>query len=310
MHPALLLLLTLLPAHTPAQQTRCQWATLRSATDQVLESLSSGLLSPDSLLLTSPGLNYTQNGVAMPLASATSILTSRLSLSQQLQQPHSLIDQDACAAFIKLVASLGTGPDTKTSAAAKTAAEAETAIILAAQIRYVYTPDVGTTVAALDLVYARQGDWKMMDAATVASLAGYLAREDWGALSWDEQERNGGREVLDGVARGYLNFLGDSVTNDTAAVEWGRPCARLEGAVYVDVKDGESCVEGVVVGGGGMMDRKVVVDMSVGGASVLARDGRLGGAPTVLEFRVVDGRLRYVHEFAATAGNRGMTAAV
>ena len=106
-----------------------------------------------------------------------------------------------------------------------------------------------------------------------------------------------------------MDFLGGTTNASAAAasdsaggVEWGRPCARLDWGVYVDVRPEESCVVGVDVacGGGSVTERRLVVDESIGAVIVLARNGRLGGAPSVFELRVVDGNLRYVQEFAAT----------
>jgi hypothetical protein len=80
----------------------------------------------------------------------------------------------------------------------------------------------------------------------------------------------------------------------------------LEGSVYTAVGEAESCEIGLEADGGGeggkgITERQFVVDESVGSVSVLARDGRLGDAPTVFEFRVVKGALRYVHQFTARA---------
>ena len=109
-----------------------------------------------------------------------------------------------------------------------------------------------------------------------------------------------------GVAGGYLDFL-DGTSAGAAGVEWGRPCARLDGGVYVDVRPEDSCVVGVDVARGGesVAERGLVVDESIGAVIVLARNGRLGGAPSVFELRVVDGKLRYVQEFAATGTRTG-----
>ncbi len=296
-------LLLVLPVHVQAQQARCQWSSLRSATDLVLESLAAGLTPSDNdgeAILSRPSLAYTQNFVPTPISSPESILSSPLSVAHT----HSIIDQDACAAFIKLVLSSTSTNQTQPAAAAVTAP----LLLVAAQIHYLYTPSLGTTVTALDLVSVRQGDWKLDNGSSDAltALAGAVQREDWSALSRDSQDA---RAVLEGVARGYLDFLGGTTNASVVAasgsaggLEWGRPCARLDGGVYVDVRPDESCVVGVDVGRGGegVTERRLVVDESIGAASVLARDGRLGGAPSVFELRVVNGKLRYVQEFAAT----------
>jgi hypothetical protein len=153
------------------------------------------------------------------------------------------------------------------------------------------------------MVVAGEGDWNMPVGLDGEVLARLIEGEDWGALSRASQD---GRGVLEGVAGSYLDLLGGNA-NGTEGVEvaWGRPCARLEGSVYTAVAEAESCDIGLDADGGGegkgITERQFVVDESVGSVSVLARDGKLGDAPTVFEFRVVKGALRYVHQFTARA---------
>ncbi|KAK3296499.1 uncharacterized protein B0H64DRAFT_171321 [Chaetomium fimeti] len=302
--PLLILLLHPLPTHAQQQQ-RCQWATLRSATDSVLETLQTGLRSTTTLpaIFSSPDLAYTYNGtpLPLPLAGSGSAANSSGSGSSVLAAPlaisvaHSVVDQDRCAAFIKAVG--------------YPAEEAQTAggvVVVGAQVWYNYTASVGATVRRMDVVVAAEGGWNMPVGLDGEVLVGLVEGEDWGALSRAVQD---GRAVLEGVAGGYLDLLGggsggdgDGGGNGTGVV-WGRPCARLEGSVYTAVGETESCEMGLEISenGEGITERQFVVDESVGSVSVLARDGRHGGSPTLFEFRVVKGALRYVHQFAAKA---------
>ncbi|KAK4039413.1 hypothetical protein C8A01DRAFT_16619 [Parachaetomium inaequale] len=293
----LLPLLTSLP--TLAQQTRCQWSTLRSATDQVLESLTAGITGTTAaggILLASPSLIYTQNSVALSIASPDSVLSAPLDVAFA----HSIVDQDGCAGFVRIVVL----PSSDGEGGGKGV------LVIGAQIFYNYTFNQGTTVRQIDLVFAREGDWQMPEGLNATALLGHVAGEDWGALS---RARQDSRAVLEGVAGTYLDFVGGTVNSDgngtgtdseaAVAVPWGRPCSRLEGSVYTAVGDAESCEKGLSPMGGtaqGITGRQFVVDESIGAVSVLARDGKLGGAPGVFEFRVVEGKLRYVHQFAAT----------
>ncbi|KAH6627384.1 hypothetical protein F5144DRAFT_603659 [Chaetomium tenue] len=333
------LALTLLPPSVHAQQQRCQWATLRSATDSVLEALAAGLSSTTTtpVVFSSPELVYTLNGTPLPFplpASAdpahtdttttttnNTITTTLFTVPLTLSVTHSIIDQDRCAAFIKAVAYPTTPTPTTTTTTNTTNPNphphphpknkrTERILLLGAQIHYTYTPNQGAIVRQLNTITATEGDWKMPVGLDGAVLEGLVGGEEWRALGRGEQD---GRGVLEGVAGGYLGVLGGegnggegSGDGNGTVVVWGRPCARLEGSVYTAVGEGESCEVGLEVGGGGeegvgITERQFVVDESVGSVSVLARDGRLGGAPTVFEFRVVKGALRYVHQFAATA---------
>lgn len=320
------ILLPLLPFQAQAQQTRCQWATLRSATDLVIESLAAGTTPGVPTIFSAPSLLYTQNLNTIPIASPASLLSAPL----EVLHTHSLVDQDACAGFIKLVV-VANNSDSNSNSNSNTQEAAERdgeTYLLAAQIHFNYTFNTGTTVRQMDLVFAGAGDWQMMPAApatptptptlaaaaaaaafaaasgeglNATALAALLEREDWGALSRAVQDS---RDVLEGVAGGYLDFLesaGNGTLEGEQEVAWGRPCARLEAAVYTAVAEGESCVGGLMPRReGGIVERKFVVDESVGAVSVLAKDEGMGGAPSVFELRVVEGKLRYVHQFAAT----------
>ncbi|KXX82520.1 hypothetical protein MMYC01_201230 [Madurella mycetomatis] len=282
--PRLLTLLSaiILAPAAHSQAVRCQWASLRSATDVFIESQAAGASSDP--IFSSLDLQYTQNGKPLTINSSESLLSTPFTV----QHSHTLIDQDTCASFTKLIL--------------VHSENAEERLLLGAQIHFnMSTTDARLTrVHRLDVVYVGEGDWKMENFTAAAA---HVEGEDWGALSRGAQDT---RETLEAVAEAYLDLLGGIVGDaaGAAVVPWGRPCARLEGSVYTAGE--ESCVEGLSLplegGAEGITERKYVMDASVGSVSVVARDGSLGGAPTVLELRVLQGELRYVHQFTATEG--------
>ncbi|KAK4237725.1 hypothetical protein C8A03DRAFT_44443 [Achaetomium macrosporum] len=301
-------LLTLLLPSTQAQSTRCQWASLRSATDAVLESLSSGTLSAS---VPSSNFTYTQNLHAMDISAPASILSTPLSAAYT----HSIIDQDACAAFVKLV--INSTSSSPNSTGTSPQENENKPILLGMHLHYTYTPSTGAALNTLNLVAAGPQDWQMGVAPTTTNITNtlltYLQHEAWPALSRAKQDS---RAILQSIAESYLNFLAGNSTSTTstsnetvASVPWGRPCSRLEGAMYTAIADSERCDKGIVTfqegpgRGLGVTERSAfVVDESVGAVSVLARDGRLHDAASVFEMRVVEGGLRYVHQFASLAG--------
>src|SRR5690606_11193232 len=147
-HPPLLLLTTtLLPLFAPTlaqQQQRCQWATLRSATDSVLEALaSSGADAPAAArpgFASSPALVHTQDGRAAAPRDPGGLLAGRPLLpaleggrqgdvgeeevEEAMVKVHSLIDQGACAAFFKVVVAAASNSTAAATAAAAGAADA------------------------------------------------------------------------------------------------------------------------------------------------------------------------------------------
>lgn len=241
---------------------------------------------------------------------------------------HSVVDQDACAGFVKLVVTTTTTPPVVGSEGEgggdgaaqggdanrrvvsqrhEGGEEQREVYVVGAQIHFNYTFNAGTTVRKVDLVFAGAGDWQMASGSAeseelgldATALVGHLESEDWSALSGSRQ---GNRTVLEGVAGAYLDFLGGGgggCGSEEGEGIWGRPCSRLDGGVYTAVGEAESCG---LAREGAITERRFVVDPSVGAVSVLATDGSLGGAPSVFEFRVVDGKLMHVHQFAATEG--------
>ena len=317
---ALLLLTTLPLAHS---QQRCQWATLRAATDALLDDLTTPPSTPlTSNPLYSPNLTYTHNGALLPnIHSPPSIFASA---PLTLLTTHTILDQDRCAAFGKFIATFNSTSSSQEGGKEKEERVVSRLVGLQAHYSYDPTRSIPTLVEKIDVVSVGKGDGLIQDEVDSEQFEGYVNNEGWRSLSEDEQD---GWEGLEGVAGGWLDWLGGGNTSNTTSgggndngsekggesedeIEkrlWGRPCSRLDGGVYTAAaKEGESCVQGAKVQGEGegkgITERKFLVDDSVGAVSVLARDGSLGGAPCVFEFRIVRGKLKYVHRFAATSG--------
>jgi hypothetical protein len=260
----------------------------------VLDSLTAGTLSTS---LRSPNFTYTQNLHLTNISSPESILSGPL---LPAAYTHSIIDQDACAAFVKLLLSPPSDPSRN--------GNGNDPILVGMHLHYNWTASAGNTLTALHLVSAGPQDWQMGVAPDISdTLLSYLEKEDWTAIS---RARQDSRDVLLSVAGSYLDFLaGNSTSSGNSTVPWGRPCSRLDGGVYIAIGEDERCDKGIVTfqegpgHGIGVTERSsFVVDESVGAVSVRARDGRLHDAASVFEVRVVAGTLRYVHQFASLVG--------
>ncbi|KAK3313383.1 hypothetical protein B0H66DRAFT_565967 [Apodospora peruviana] len=267
------LLLGLLPS-TTAQAQACQWGSLRQMTDTFIESLTYGELDP-SLELSS--ISYRENDKPFAIGSPSSILSKG---PLQVDFTHTIIDQPSCASFTKLVVT-----DPKTGP-----------YVIATQLFYNATSDAELTTNVVDVVVTTKGDYQFDASQTLE----HVMSEDWAALDRDQLDD---REVLQGVADAYLDlWSGGSLS----AVPFGRPCSKLEGSRYT----ADSCTAGLNLpsGDGGMMagrtpntNRRYVIDQSVGAVSVFCSFGSLGGAPDSHEFRVLGGKLVYVHQIVAAA---------
>ncbi|KAL2123764.1 hypothetical protein VTJ04DRAFT_129 [Mycothermus thermophilus] len=315
---AILTLLALLSSPTLAQ--RCQWATVRYTTDLVLENLVNPDLSPVSpfpisspTTATNGGLNnnrqdeewirilavspsrplyaYTQNLHPIAPDSQDSILSVPI---REVLWTHSVVDQEVCAGAIRMLVTTGWGTNGT--------GEEDKAYLLSAQVRFNASLPAPPVVESLDVVVVGEGDWGMSAEGFVEELKEKVGREVWSAISYVQQET---RERLVDVANAYLDFYYGGGQNGEGSEKgeiWGKPCSRLDGLVYTSVGEGDETADCAVVRTGGVTDRQVLVDESVGAVSVFGKDGSLGGAPGAWLFRVVEGRVRYIHHVSATVG--------
>ena len=77
----------------------------------------------------------------------------------------------------------------------------------------------------------------------------------------------------------------------------GQPCERLEGGSYTGSgKPTDSCNVGVP-SGVIIKDRKYVIDETVGTVDIF---NNFAGSPDTHEFRIENGKLRYVHTMSVT----------
>ncbi|KAL1840009.1 hypothetical protein VTJ49DRAFT_926 [Mycothermus thermophilus] len=321
MSSRILTLLTLLLLPTTLAQ-RCQWATVRSATDLVIESLANPHAAPVSpfsnpvvvggetsldqdeedwsrILAISPSRTpylYNQNLKPIAPESEGSILSTPV---REVRWRHSVVDQEVCAGVVRMVVvtewSRGAEGEGKT-------------YLLSAQVRFNTSATEPPVVHSLDLVVVGEGDWQTEDeeeGELSTSLVTQLGKEDWSALSRVRQDT---RDGLIAVGNAYLDYYygGKGNESENSGGEgpnlWEKPCSRLDGVVYTSVEEGEEAGDCGVVKTGGVTERRVLVDESVGAVSVLGRDGSLGGAASGWVFRVVEGRLRYVHQVAEVVG--------
>ena len=124
----------------------------------------------------------------------------------------------------------------------------------------------------------------------------YSTAEDWRIL--DPDARVDRQALIDG-GNAYL----DHFTDRTVEIPFGTPCARLEGGMYTtrDFDDpNASCDIGFPVDKLPMVDRSYVLDKDMGTVNIFLRFGNPPGAPESHTFRLVNGKLRYVHTLTLT----------
>jgi hypothetical protein len=142
-------------------------------------------------------------------------------------------------------------------------------------------------ISEIDSLYTGEGDWLF----NADNYLKYSTAEDWRVLNPDERVD---RQTLIDAGNAYFDHFSDR----TVEIPFGIPCARLEGGMYTtrDFDDpNASCDIGFPIDKLPMVDRSYVVDEDMGTVNMFLRFGNPPGAPDSHTFRLVNGKLRYVH---------------
>jgi hypothetical protein len=139
-------------------------------------------------------------------------------------------------------------------------------------------------IAEIEILWTTTGYWLFnADAYLKHSTA-----ENWGRIPVKERES---RATLVAAANAYLDAF---LEKKTDLVPWGYPCERLEGGAYTGKgSPTDSCAVGVPAGVN-IVNRHFIVDRALGAVQVFCTFGVGGPADSHL-FRVINGKLRYVH---------------
>jgi hypothetical protein len=125
----------------------------------------------------------------------------------------------------------------------------------------------------------------------------YSTAEDWRVLNPEERVS---REELIAAGNAYFDHFSDQSVD----IPFNTPCARLEGGLYTtpDFDDpNASCDIGFPENGTlPMTGRSYVVDEDMGTVNIFLHFGNPPGAPDSHTFRLVNGKIRYVHTLTLT----------
>jgi hypothetical protein len=199
------------------------------------------------------------------------IQTGILSKPIQIAHNRSLLDTTQCATFTEIIAHENTPP-----------------YVIGTQMRFDPT---GAKLIKIESLVTTTGDWLFNAKQTY----NYASKENRDAIP---DAKRDSRKAIQAAADAYLDLFNDK----TVVVPWGEPCERLEGGMHVAPK----CSAGVP-NGVRLVNRRYVVDETVGTVSVFLSFGGAGGMPDGHEFRLENGKLRYVHTITVqnTGGTRG-----
>jgi hypothetical protein len=145
----------------------------------------------------------------------------------------------------------------------------------------------GGKVTRVDSLVTDKGDWLFNANAYLK----YARAEEWTPLA--PAARISAQELIN-AANSYLDLFSDKWVK----VPWGRPCARLEGGAYSNRSNdpNATCEVGIPAGVLYIVNRDYLVDEENGVINVYCRFGNSStGMPDSHTFRLVNGKLRYVH---------------
>lgn len=139
-------------------------------------------------------------------------------------------------------------------------------------------------IAEIGILWTTTGYWGF----NAESYLKHTSEENWSPIPADKRNS---RATLVAAANAYLDAF---LQKKTDLVPWGYPCERLEGGMYTGKgSPTDTCAVGVPAGVN-IVDRRFIVDPVLGAVEVFCRFGVHGPADSHL-FRVVNGKLRYVH---------------
>lgn len=229
--------------------------------------LSAQTAGNTSILPFTDNTTYLQNQKTVALPS--SILTHPLVLAHN----RSSLDTTQCATYSELIITDPTHP-----------------YVIGSQIRY----DNDKTINHMETIVTQKGDWLFNASGTLR----YASGEDWSTIPEDQRDS---RAVIQAAADAYCNDF----SNKSTVVPWGTPCERLEGGSYTGTgqpdDDTNTCDLGIP-SGISLTDRRYVIDETVGACDVMMS---FTGLPDSHEFRVLNGKLRYVHTLTVMTGSTG-----
>jgi hypothetical protein len=249
----------------------CTRESLQTAVDSYLAAQKAGDAS--KMTLVSPLIKYTQN--MKEVTADKGLWNTALPISFS----RSFLDVETCQTFTEVIIAEG----------------APNPYVLGTKLKV-----ENGKIAEIDSLVTQKGDWLF----NAADYLKYSSKEDWSVVPRDKRPT---RQTLIDAGNGYLDLFGDK----NAKVPWGTPCARLEGGAYTSKNFDDpnaSCNVGVPTGQLKIVSRTYVVDVDMGTVIIVCRFGAVTGMPDSHMFRLIDGKLRYVHTLSVAVTDQQTSA--
>ncbi|KAH8899943.1 hypothetical protein GQ53DRAFT_869209 [Thozetella sp. PMI_491] len=251
------------------QAADCTKQSLMEAADAYVAAQTAGSLGPLQKFLGS-NASYVENNKDGDLK--TGILATALKIDNRRTNTD-LVD---CASYTELI-SAGTPP-----------------YVTGTQIHH--GPD--GKIKLVDSIVSTTNSW-IFDAKKTLSL---VQGEKWDPIpeaKWDS------RTAIKNAGDAYLDIWSNATAAD--AVPWGTPCTRLEGSAYTGKgKPDDSCKPGIPSNHNQAPNthRRYVIDQEMGSVSIFCVWEHMMNAADSHEFRLENGKLRYVHTMTVCGGKK------
>jgi hypothetical protein len=236
----------------------CTRESLQATVDRYLDALKKG--NP-SLMPLAPQAKYMENRNEVPLGQG--IWKTPLALDFH----RSLIDVETCQTFTEIAHTSSDHP-----------------YLIGTRLKI-----EDNKVSEIESLVADQNDWLF----NAADYMRYSSQEKWDILP---PEKRSDRQTLLNAANAYYDVFGDYAS--FSKVPWGTPCARIEGGMYTNRNNdpNSSCTVGMPkTGGVKIINRHYLVDVDMGTVVGMVDFGADKRNPDFHEFRLENGKLRYVH---------------
>ena len=244
-----------------AQEVKeCTRASLQAAVDSYIAAQQAGDPSKMSL---APNVKYVQNW--MEIYKEEGLWNSPLPVAFH----RSILDAEACRTFTTVIVTEGNQ------------------YVLGTRLKL-----ENGRIAEIDSMYTTKRDWLF----NADNYLKYSLAEDWRILNADERVD---RKTLIAAGDAYFDHFSDRSVD----VPWGTPCVRLEGGIYTarEIDDpGNRCNLGFPIDMLPMRDRSYVVDVDMGTVNIFTLFGNPPGAPDSHTYRLVNGKIRYIHTLTLT----------
>jgi len=236
----------------------CTRASLQATVDRYLDALKKG--NPSLMPLT-PQAKYMENRNDVPLGQG--IWQNPLAVDFN----RSLLDVETCQTFTEIAHTSSDHP-----------------YLIGTRLKI-----EDNKISEIESLVADQDDWLF----NAADYLKYSSQEKWDILS---PEKRSDRQTLLNAANAYYDVFGDYSAFEK--VPWGIPCVRIEGGMYTNRNNdpNPSCTVGMPKGGGvKIINRHYLVDVDMGTVVGMVDFGAEKQNPDFHEFRLENGKLRYVH---------------